>query len=144
MVYHGTKLDMLVKRVDHITSEHSVLFAKVEKVGAAVLDSHRFIPTGSMATVGRFPLCSQEGLSHFLDRFKSDKDCLQQTDAMQPARVKPVDAFNRRPHDNVLMDPNMSAEHPDLSHLTPEERRIIEDVMSRQRQEELQNEQAVK
>lgn len=26
---------------------------------------------------------------------------------------------------------------PDLSHLTPEERRIIEDVISRQRQEEL-------
>ena len=28
---------------------------------------------------------------------------------------------------------------PDLSHLTPEERRIIEDVINRQRQEELIN-----
>ncbi|VDN10990.1 unnamed protein product [Dibothriocephalus latus] len=70
-----TKLDMLVKRVDHIPSEHSVLLAKVEKVGAAVFDSHRSIPTGSMAAVGRLPLCSQESLCHFLDRFKSDKDC---------------------------------------------------------------------
>uniref|UniRef100_A0A0X3PFM6 Regulating synaptic membrane exocytosis protein 2 n=1 Tax=Schistocephalus solidus TaxID=70667 RepID=A0A0X3PFM6_SCHSO len=63
---------------------------------------------------------------------------------MQPARVKPVNTFDRRPHDKVLMAPNMAADNPDLSHLTPEERRIIEDVMSRQRQEELQNEQAVR
>nr|VZI43864.1 unnamed protein product [Spirometra erinaceieuropaei] len=63
---------------------------------------------------------------------------------MQPARVKPVDAFDRRPLDKGLMPPNVATEHPDLSHLTPEERRIIEDVMSRQRQEELQNEQTVK
>ncbi|VDN14487.1 unnamed protein product [Dibothriocephalus latus] len=74
-----TRPDMLVKRVNHIAAEHSVLLGKVEQVGAAVLDSHRSIPTCSMAAVGRLPLCSQESLSHFLERFKSDKDCLQQT-----------------------------------------------------------------
>ncbi|VDN37406.1 unnamed protein product [Dibothriocephalus latus] len=73
------KLDTLVKRVDHMASEHSVLLAKVEQVAAALRDSHRSMPTGSTVTVGRLPLCSQESLSNFLDRFKSDKDCQQQT-----------------------------------------------------------------
>ncbi|VDN20681.1 unnamed protein product [Dibothriocephalus latus] len=36
--------ELLVKRVDHIAAEHSVLLAKIEKLGAAVLDSHRSIP----------------------------------------------------------------------------------------------------
>lgn len=33
---------------------------------------------------------------------------------------------------------------PDLSHLTPEERKIIEDVMNRQKQEEAKDSQLVR
>ncbi|VDN33425.1 unnamed protein product [Dibothriocephalus latus] len=71
--------ELLVKRVDHIAAEHSVLLAKVEKLGAAVLESHRSIPACPMDAVGSLPLCSEDSLAHFLQGFKSEKDYLQQT-----------------------------------------------------------------
>ncbi|VDK47937.1 unnamed protein product [Dibothriocephalus latus] len=53
MVYYRARLDMLVKRVDHIAAEHSVLLGKFEQLGAAVLDSQRSIPACSMAAAVR-------------------------------------------------------------------------------------------
>ncbi|VDN39088.1 unnamed protein product [Dibothriocephalus latus] len=72
-------LDMLVKRVNYIAAEHSVLLGKVEQLGAAVLDSQRLIHACSMGAVGSLLLCSQKSLAHFLQRFKSEKECLQKT-----------------------------------------------------------------
>lgn len=60
--------------------------------------------------------------------------------AVPPAgRPKLLTISERSPFANTFhRGNNMETEMPDLSHLTPEERRVIENVLMRQRQEEEQ------